>query len=66
MKKPEVVFPFEKSNLHPLFEQICNIIRPPGGIELNKKLDKIEAARLKAERKMNLKKIDIEVKTIKK
>ena len=60
----EVVFPLEKSNLHPLFESICNIIRPSGGIELSKKLVKIEAAR--AEAKMNkLKKINIEVKTLK-
>jgi hypothetical protein len=32
----------KQSNIHPLFEQICDIIRPP----------KVEAARIKAEKKM--------------
>lgn len=76
MKKPDVVFPFEQSNIHPLFEQICDIIRPtrfiepemdfskPEVIELRKKLVKIEAARAEAKIK-KLKKINIEVKTLK-
>lgn len=49
------------NNLHPLFEQICSQIRPPSEIERTAKL--VEAAHIKAERKMSkLKKIDIEIK----
>jgi hypothetical protein len=43
----------KQSNIHPLFEQILDAVRP------------VNAARIKAEKKMNkLKKIDIEIKQI--
>lgn len=68
----------KQSNIHPLFEQICDIIRPPSEMEklnetipnmikLRKKLKNVETTRIKAEKKMNkLKKIDIEIKERKK